>query len=175
VHSFINNWEPPVVVLDGTGGPPEDYATGDFGNSSRFDPDSDPAFDTVKVTRFPIATAGKGLGETLPPPHMEWCDDDSCEARGPIALATYLHELDRHREAISTCYVDHTDQLEGTVRIRFEITTEGKAYDAEYGGAVKGRGIGTVGRCIAKILNATQWPRESSESQVWLGIRFTAG
>jgi hypothetical protein len=175
LRRFNESWKPPEVVLDGTGAGPDDYASNDFGNNSHFDPDSDHAFDSVKVTRFAIATAGKQLGETLPPPHMEWCDDDSCEARGPIALATYLRELERHRDAISTCYVDHTDQLEGTVRIRFEVTTAGKAYDAEFGGAVKGRGIGSVGRCVAKILAATQWPRESSESQVWLGIRFTAG
>jgi hypothetical protein len=104
---------------------------------------------------------------------MEWCDDDSCLARGPLALATFLAELERHREAISTCYVDHTDQVAGSIRIRLDITTAGVAIDEEFGGAPKGRGIGTVGRCVAKILAGVKWPHASEESHVWLGIGFS--
>jgi hypothetical protein len=185
VHQFIKNWKPPAVELDGTGAGPDDYTSNDYGNAKHFDPESDPRYASVKVTKFSSGGHGKMVGETLPPPQIEWCDDDSCLARGPIAMATFLNELDRHRKDISNCYVDHTDQIEGSVRLRFFVTADGRARAATpqvHGdqveikeGAPLGTGIGTVGRCIAKVIDRAKWPKASEETAVWIGIRFSAG
>jgi hypothetical protein len=188
IARFAQNVKTPVIELDGTGAGPDDYTSNDYGHTRRFDPTANPEYDSVKVTKWAVASAGKGLGQTLPPPKMQWCDDDSCAAHGPIAMAAFVRELERHREQISNCYVDHTDSVEGPVRIRFSVTTDGKAYarDVRFtgtsggkgmsevrGDAPIGAGIGTVGRCVGKILAGVQWPHASAETDVWIGIAFS--
>ena len=183
VARFAKNWKDPVIELDGTGTDADSYTENDFGNSKHFDPDTDLRYNSVKAAKaWDLPDAGKQLGQTLPPPKMEWCDDDSCLARGPIALAAFLNELERHRAEISACYVDHTDHSAGTVRLRFEISPEGKAHASRQqlvgdqvtvvDGGTLGVGIGTVGRCVAKILDGVRWPQRTEATEVWIGIRF---
>lgn len=176
------HWKNPEITLDGTNAAPEDYETNQYGHSRRFDPDSDPAYDTVKVTQLPIPSAGKGLGQTLPAPQLVLCDDDSCEVRGALALSTFVAELEKHRKQIQDCYVDHTDQIAGTIRLHFGVSGDGSAFSTrlhvsrdEVSGtrtAIVGTGIGTVGRCVAKLLDRVRWPATRGDTEVWLGIAF---
>jgi len=181
----LANMKGPVIELDGTGTGPESYEDYYYGHTLKFDPDSNPAYDSVKVGKLAIPSAGKGLGQTLPPPRLVFCDDDSCLARGGITLGAFVAELERHEKQIQDCYVDHTDQVEGTIRLRFGITRDGKAFSTQLTlagndaharkTAVLGTGIGTVGRCVGKILDQVQWPKASVETEVWLGIAFLSG
>jgi hypothetical protein len=175
---FAKNWKDPVVTLDGTGTGPDSYEDYYYGHTRRFDPESDPAYDSVKVTGFVTPTAGKALGQTLPAPRLEFCDDDSCLANGALPLATFIAELEKHRKQIQDCYVDHTDSAEGNIRLRFGVTRDGKPFSLGVANVkavpttVLGTGIGTVGRCVAKILDNVKWPKAKEETAVWIGIAF---
>ena len=175
----------PTIELDGSGAGPDDYiVASDYGNGRNFNVDDNPDYASTKVGNYDIPTAGKMLGQTLPPPRIEFCDADSCLAHGPIAVGTFVNELARHEKAISDCYVDHTDHVAGTVRLRFAVSPDGKAhgvspklggasYREDVSGPPVGTGIGTVGRCVASIVGKTRWPKASAETTVWIGIAFS--
>jgi hypothetical protein len=158
-------------------GPPDPDAAmneqGFGGGGHHFDVDAVAPKETYKVARWAIPTYFHRKGELAPVPTIEWCDDDSCVIEGPLELATVLDELEQHRAEIAQCYREHTGDLEGQIRFRFEVSPEGKV-TGTYGkpdGPV-GYGTGTVGRCVAKIAARLRWPQRPETTRVFIGVLF---
>jgi hypothetical protein len=149
------------------------YEGGFGGGGHHFDPDAVAPKETYKVTRWALPTYFHRKGELAPVPSIEWCDDDSCVIEGPLELATVLDELEQHHAEIAQCYREHTGDLEGQIRFRFEVSPEGKV-TGTYGkpdGPV-GYGTGTVGRCVAKLAARLRWPQRPETTRVFIGARF---
>jgi hypothetical protein len=149
------------------------YDSGFGGGGHHFDPDAVAPKETYKVTRWAMPTYFRAKGELAPVPAIEWCDDDSCVTQGPLELATILDELEQHHAEIAQCYREHTGDLEGQIRFRFEVSPEGKVTGI-YGkpdGPV-GYGTGTVGRCVAKIAARLRWPQRPETTRVFIGALF---
>jgi hypothetical protein len=149
------------------------YEGGFGGGGHHFDPDAVAPKETYKVTRWALPTYFHRKGELAPVPTIEWCDDDSCVIEGPLELATVLDELEQHHAEIAQCYREHTGDLEGQIRFRFEVSPEGKVTGI-YGkpdGPV-GYGTGTVGRCVAKLAARLRWPQRPEKTRVFIGALF---
>jgi hypothetical protein len=149
------------------------YEGGFGGGGHRFDADAVAPKETYKVTRWALPTYFHVKGQLAPVPSIEWCDDDSCVLQGPLELATVLDELEQHHAEIAQCYREHTGDLEGQIRFRFEVSPEGKVTGI-YGkpdGPV-GYGTGTVGRCVAKIAARLRWPQRPETTRVFIGALF---
>jgi hypothetical protein len=129
--------------------------------------------ETYKVTRWALPTYFRKKGELAPVPSIEWCDDDSCVIQGPLELHAILSELEQHHDEIAQCYREHTGDLEGQIRFRFEVSPEGVVTGTygKHNGPV-GYGTGTVGRCVAKIAMRLHWPQRPDTTRVFIGALF---
>jgi hypothetical protein len=138
------------------------------GRSMKFDD------TTYKVERYAVPTFVRThKGQLAPVPAIEWCDDDSCMTRGPLAIERVLAILETHQAEIAQCYRAHTMDLVGNVRVRFPVGPDGKVTGklGTEAGPV-GSGSGTVGRCIAKIAQGIRWPKADDETYVFVGLAF---
>jgi hypothetical protein len=153
---------------------PEAVYEGGFGGGGHhFDPDAVAPKETYKVTRWALPTYFHRKGELAPVPSIEWCDDDSCVIQGPLELHAILSELEQHHAEIAQCYREHTGDLEGQIRFRFEVSPEGVVTGTygKHNGPV-GYGTGTVGRCVAKIAARLRWPQRPETTRVFIGALF---
>lgn len=121
---------------------------------------------TVKVGAWAVPTYLRTSHDLAPVPALEWCDDDSCTTRGPLAIDDVRPLLERHADEIAQCYREHTADLVATVHVRFAIAVDGSVPTA------LGYGSGTVGRCIAAVARRIRWPQASGETAVFVGLVF---
>ncbi len=146
-----------------------------FGNSGgHFDPQSDPAFDSVKVGPFPTLGSGRGAGayfrlkgtathkEVERPPLMALtCDDATC-----VVVGT----MDRFqvRDVIEKRYVDLVKCYERTSRsvprvemtLRFEIDRDGTPNDVQIEGRPE------VARCVSRLVARSRFPAGEEPTKV---------
>jgi len=143
------------------------------GGGHHLDVDKIAPKETYKVTRWALPTYFHTKGELAPVPSIEWCDDDSCVIQGPLELHAILSELEEHHAEIAQCYREHTGDLEGQIRFRFEVSPEGQVTGTygKHDGPV-GYGTGTVGRCVAKIAMRLRWPQRPDTTRVFIGALF---
>jgi hypothetical protein len=143
------------------------------GGGHRFNVDDVAPEKTYAVTKWALPTYFHVKGELAPIPSITLCDDDSCSVEGPRDMHAILAQLIAHEAEIAMCYREHTGDLEGQIRIRFEISPQGKV-TGEYGkpdGPV-GYGTGTVGRCVAKIAARLRWGQAPDQARVFIGMAF---
>jgi hypothetical protein len=152
-----------IAAAPAADGPPDPdaaaAAAGFGGEGHHLDVDRIAPKETYKVTRWAVPTYFRKKGGLAPVPTIEWCDDDSCVIQGPLELHVILSELEQHHAEIAQCYREHTGDLEGQIRFRFEVSPEGTV-TGTYGkpdGPV-GYGTGAVGRCVAKLAARLHWP-----------------
>ena len=143
------------------------------GGGHRFNVDDVAPEKTYAVTKWALPTYFHVKGELAPIPSITLCDDDSCSVEGPRDMHAILAQLIAHEAEIAMCYREHTGDLDGQIRIRFEISPQGKV-TGEYGkpdGPV-GYGTGTVGRCVAKIAARLRWGQAPDQARVFIGMAF---
>jgi hypothetical protein len=143
------------------------------GGGHRFNVDDVAPEKTYAVTKWALPTYFHQKGELAPIPSITLCDDDSCSVEGPRDMHAILAQLIAHEAEIAMCYREHTGDLAGQIRIRFEISPQGKV-TGEYGkpdGPV-GYGTGTVGRCVAKIAARLRWGQAPDQARVFIGMAF---
>jgi hypothetical protein len=143
------------------------------GGGHQFDVDRVAPEQTYAVTRWALPTYFHRKGELAPVPSIELCDDDSCLVQGPRELHAILDQLIKHEAEIAMCYREHTGDLDGRIRIRFEISPLGKV-TGTYGTAdgPVGYGTGTVGRCVAKLAAGLHWAPAPDQARVFIGMAF---
>ena len=163
-----------VAAADGPADPEGAYNEQNFGGGRhRFDVDKVAPEKTYEVTRWALPTYMHVKGELAPVPSIELCDDDSCTVEGPREMHAILTQMMKHHAEIAMCYREHTGDLDGQIRIRFEISPQGKV-TGEYGkpdGPV-GYGTGTVGRCVAKLAARLRWGQAPAQARVFIGMAF---
>jgi hypothetical protein len=163
-----------LAAADGSPDPQAALDEAGFGGGGHhLDVDKIAPKETYKVTRWAMPTYFRRKGELAPVPSIEWCDDDSCVIEGPLELHTILSELEQHHAEIAQCYREHTGDLEGQIRFRFEVSPEGIVTGSygKHNGPV-GYGTGTVGRCVAKIAARLRWPQRPETTRVFIGALF---
>jgi hypothetical protein len=129
-------------------------------NPRAFDPDDNPAFDTVKVGNFSTVSTGKAGGEQYElagangnrkPLIVVSCDSTSCLVIGGETAQDVRNELQKRLPEIVACYEKYSDSAGKKVELDFGIDDKGKVDTVNIGG------VGDYDSCVAKIINSIQF------------------
>jgi len=124
-----------------------------------FDPDANPAFDTVKVGDFATVSTGSsaGAGYRLAgengqrrPVIVISCDASSCLILGGDPKSGIREALESKLDQITGCYEQHGSTAGKKVELDFGIDETGKIEEVNVGG------VGDYDSCVAKIIKSIE-------------------
>jgi hypothetical protein len=120
-----------------------------------FDPDANPAFDTVKVGKYTTVSTGSSAGSEFrlagengerKPLIVVSCDSSSCVIIGGDPASGIREALEAKLDEIVGCYEKHASTAGKKVELDFGIDASGKV------GAVNVGGVGDYDSCVADII-----------------------
>lgn len=140
-----------------TAGSQESIADG--ATERRFDPDANPAFDTVKVGPFTTVATGAAAGAAYQlagengqrkPLIVISCDASSCLILGGDPKSGVREALEARLGDIVGCYEQHAAAAGKKVELDFGIDERGKVDTVNVGG------VGDYDACVATIINSLE-------------------
>ena len=120
-----------------------------------FDPDANPAFDTIKVGKFTTVSTGSSAGSEFrlagengqrKPLVIVSCDSSSCVVIGGDPASGIREALEAKLDQIVACYEKHASTAGKKVELDFGIDGSGKI------DAVNVGGVGDYDSCVADII-----------------------
>jgi hypothetical protein len=145
---------------------PDAVHDGDFGKGLAFDPDTRPAFDTIKTGRYQTISSGAAAGAHYSIEaeharvHVRLCEDDGCTADGALERQVIDYRLAYKLRQFAGCYQADAQ----TLTFELVIGTDGKVREAH--------GPGKVGNCVAKVASAVAFPAAPDETRVTYSVLF---
>ena len=121
----------------------------------RFDPDANPAFDTVKVGNYTTVATGNAAGASFKlagengqrkPVIVVSCDSSSCVIVGGDPASGVREALEARLDDIVACYEQHAQTAGKKVELDFGIDERGQV------DAVNVGGVGDYDSCVAEII-----------------------
>jgi hypothetical protein len=122
-----------------------------------FDPDANPAFDTVKLGKYTTVSTGASAGDEFrlagengerKPLIVVSCDSSSCVIIGGDPASGIREALEARLDEIVGCYEKHASTAGKKVELDFGIDERGKV------GAVNVGGVGDYDSCVADIIKS---------------------
>ncbi|HTL38408.1 MAG TPA: hypothetical protein VL326_35000 [Kofleriaceae bacterium] len=132
--------------------------------TSRFDPASDPAFDSIRSGDYSTVSTGRTAGEGYGPEARNsslvviTCDRASCLVVGGEKAVRVRKAVNERLAEITDCYKRAAANGGGNVEIDFQVDAAGSVGDLELGDA------DPAGACVAKILRNLQIDAVESSS-----------
>ena len=148
----VNDFKPDEMT--GGGLLPEAPKDGD--GTSKFDPDQNPAFDTVKVGDYSTLATGRAAGEGYGPEARNsslvviTCDRMSCLVVGGPKAVRVRKAVNERLAEITDCYKRAALNGGGKVEIDFQVDGNGSVNDMQLEDA------DPAGACVARILKTLQ-------------------
>jgi hypothetical protein len=139
--------------------------TPDPGPQRHFDPDANPAFDSIKVGDYSTVSRGSRTGEQY---GAQWkrnglvvvsCDASRCLVLGGENAEPIRAVVEEHLAEITACYAQAAHAAGKKVEIDFGINPAGKVEGLEVGG------VGDVGDCVANIIKRARFVAPGDSSQ----------
>ena len=121
----------------------------------RFDPDANPAFDTVKIGSYTTVATGNQAGASFKlagengqrkPLIVVSCDSSSCVIVGGDPASGVREALEARLDDIVACYEQHAQTAGKKVELDFGIDDSGKVDAVNIGG------VGDYDSCVADII-----------------------
>jgi hypothetical protein len=144
----VTEFTPSEITGGGLADGPKD---GD-GTSQRFDPSSDPAFDTIKSGDYSTVSTGRAAGDEYAPQARNsnlvviTCDRITCLVVGGEKATRIRRAVEERMTELTGCYKEAAETGGGTVEVDFAVDANGRVKDLEVGK------VDTAGLCVAKIL-----------------------
>ncbi len=151
------------------------YHEGDEGGfgTGRWDLENNPRFASIASGRYATVAEGRAAGAFYDPfappatPSVVLCATGGCRVSGGTDERSVRSELEHRLDAILACYRDHAPaRIAGEVVLEFEIADDGSVRGAH------GRGLGSVGPCVAQIVSEIAFPSASRATRARYPMTF---
>ncbi len=154
----IRDTPAPEVVTEFTpseitgGGLAHDGPKDSDGTSERFDPSSDPSYDTIKSGDYGTVSTGDSAGDSYAPKARNsnlvviTCDRITCLVVGGEKATRIRRAVEERMTELTGCYKAAAESGGGSVEIDFGVDAKGGIKDLEVGQ------VDSAGLCVAKIL-----------------------
>lgn len=148
----VNDFQPDEMT--GGGLLPEAPKTGD--GTSKFDPDQNPAFDTIRTGAYSTLATGRAAGDGYGPEARNsslvviTCDRMSCLVVGGPKAVRVRKAVNERITELTDCYKRAAANGGGKVEIDFQVDGDGSVDDMQL------EDSDPAGACVARILKTLQ-------------------